>query len=140
MKTIKILLLAIMAASVFSCSKDKDENTGPDFSILGVSSVTVNKVTYKVNDDLLWIIDGATPFYISATEMQTASKHYTVEYVVSSSDEIKDVSATSIYSNASINVSSDTTTTGIVYKVIQITRPNYDEQLTYKIYFADIEY
>ena len=140
MKTIKILLIAIIALSVFSCNKDDDENTKPDFSVLGVSSVTVNNVTYKVNDDLLWITDGATPFYISATEMQTASKYYTVEYVVSSSDETKDVSATSIYSDASINVSSDTTTTGIVYKVIQFTRSNYDEQLTYKIFFADIEY
>jgi hypothetical protein len=139
MRTIKTLLLAIWAITICSCDKDDDQTSQSDFSVLGVSSVTVNNVTYEVNEKLFWVTDGATPFYVTATEMTTATKHCTIDYIVSSSGETKEASATSTYSDVLVVVTAKTTTDGIVYKVIDITRPNHEEHLTYNIFFADIQ-
>lgn len=139
MRTIKTLLLAIWAITICSCDKDDDKTSTSDFTVLGVSSVTVNNATYKVDEKLFWETDGATPFYISATEMTTATKHCTIDYVVSSSGGNKEASAKSTYSDVLVVVTSKTTTDGIVYKAIDITRPNHDEHLTYNIFFADIQ-
>ncbi len=137
MKIIRALFLAFWAIIVCSCDKD-DEISKSDFSVLGVSSVTINKVTYSVNENLYWATDGATPFYIRGTQMTASTKHCIIDYQVLSSDEAKEVSATSCYSDVLVAVSSDTTTEGIIYKVIDITRPSYKEHVTYNIYFADI--
>ena len=53
MNALKYLLLALVLIAAYSCDKDDNDVSEPNFSVLGISTVTINNVTYNVNDGIL---------------------------------------------------------------------------------------
>lgn len=136
MKAVKLILLLFVSMSIFSCDNDDEKSTDPDFSVLGISSVSINDVAYPVDENLLLVIEEGNLFYTSATQFHASTKHATIEYVVITLDDLKEVGATSLKPGVSIDIRTETTMEGFDYKVIDITRKGYDERVTYKIFFA----
>ncbi|MBP1639570.1 MAG: hypothetical protein H6Q17_1153 [Bacteroidetes bacterium] len=139
MRILKHLTFVFVAIAICACSKGSDEPSKADFSTLGIKDITVNNITYSVKNDLLLELKNSKNIVISALQMTESTKYCVIEYgVIPTTKDTPLVSITSCYSDVSVVVSSNTTTDGITYIVLDVTRNGHDERVTYKFYFSKI--
>lgn len=130
-----LLVLLLAAVFCFSCSKNEDKVTAADYSVLGITSATINGQQLNVNTNLLLDISNVKSMTITGVENQTSKKHMMLDYVViASTGGTPTVSFTSIYPDVSIVVAEKTGTTSPSFTVT-ITRKGYEEQLIYTFNF-----
>jgi hypothetical protein len=139
MKTIEILILFFVLASLFSCSKGDDENSDLDFKVLGITSVTINEKQFSVSNGALLDINNSDNITIIDMQTTMSIKQTQIEYVVwTNSQEASSVSVASRYSDVSITVNvktGDNNTSSVL-----VTRNGYDEQLIYKFTFIQFSH
>jgi hypothetical protein len=139
MKTIEILILFFVLASLFSCSKEDDENSDLDFKVLGITSVTINEKQFSVSNGALLHINNSDNITIIDMQTTMSIKQTQIEYVVwTNSQEASSVSVASRYSDVSITVNvktGDNNTSSVL-----VTRNGYDEQLIYKFTFIQFSH
>lgn len=135
MKKIKLLVLLLAAVFCFSCSKDDDKETPANYSVLGVTSATINGLLVNVNANMLLDVSNIKSMTITGIENQITKKHMMLDYVViASSGVTPTVSFTSIYPDVSIVVAEKTGATTPSFTVT-VTRKGYEEQLVYTFDF-----
>jgi hypothetical protein len=138
MKTIKTLVLFFVLASLFSCNKNKDENSDPDFKVLGITSVTINGKLFSVSNGTLLDLDKSDSIIVTGTQTNMALKQAQIEYVVwTNSQEASSVSVESNYPDVSISINKKTGDKN-TSSIVRVTRNGYDEQLIYKFTFTSV--
>ncbi len=132
MKTIKILILFLVFADIFACSKDDNADFDVDFSVLGITSVTVNGQQFNINNNVMLDIEGNHTIVVTGTQTTMSVKHMQIDYAVqTNSTDTFSVNVESDYPAVSV-VSSEETNDNSKSVVVVISRTGYDEQLTYK--------
>ncbi len=132
MKTIKILILFLVFADIFACSKDDNADSDVDFSVLGITSVTVNGQQFNINNNVMLDIEGNHTIVVTGTQTTMSVKHMQIDYAVqTNSTDTFSVNVESDYPVVSV-VTSEETVDNSKSVVIVISRTGYDEQLTYK--------
>ncbi len=132
MKTIKILILFLVFADIFACSKDDNADSDVDFSVLGITSVTVNGQQFNINNNVMLDIEGNHTIVVTGTQTTMSVKHMQIDYAVqTNSTDTFSVNVKSDYPAVSV-VTSEETIDNSKSVVVVISRTGYDEQLTYK--------
>jgi hypothetical protein len=135
MKAIRIIVLLLFSAVAFSCSKDDDNTATPDYSVLGVTSVTINGQQIKVNKGILLDLGNTTSVISNGFTNYATQKHAELSYTIrTSSGTTPSVSVMSSYPDASSVVVKNTSGTTPSFTVT-VTRNGYEEQLTYHFNF-----
>jgi hypothetical protein len=132
-----LFVLLITAVSLFSCSKENEQDPVADYKVLGVTSVTINGQEFNVKDGVLLDVAGTSS--IAADGMLIQSMHTEVSYVVLTSGEITpSVDVKSSCADVSVNIMEETFSGRPSYTVL-ITRKGYQEQLTYVFRFIGFD-
>ena len=132
MKTIKTLILFLVFVSLFACSKDDNEDFDVDFSVLGITSVTVNGQQFNISNNTMLDIEGNDTIVVTGTQTTMSVKHMQIDYAVqTNSTATFSVNVESDYPDVSV-VTSEETIDNLKSFVVVISRTGYDEQLTYK--------
>ncbi|MCG6188710.1 hypothetical protein [Maribellus maritimus] len=132
MKTIKTLILFLVFVSLFACSKDDNEDFDVDFSVLGITSVTVNGQQFNISNNTMLDIEGNDTIVVTGTQTTMSVKHMQIDYAVqTNSTATFSVNVKSDYPDVSV-VTSEETNNNFKSVVVVIYRTGYDEQLTYK--------
>ncbi|MDM8159957.1 hypothetical protein QUH73_09035 [Labilibaculum sp. K2S] len=139
MKTLKYLVLFFITIAICSCDKDDNEISKADFSVLGITSISVNNIAYSIDDNLLLKLEDSKNIAVTGSQITESTKHCVIEYsVLSTTKETPFVSAKSSCSGVSVNVDSNTTSDGITSIVLTVSRSEYKEQAIYKFNFVKI--
>lgn len=137
MKILRSLLLLITLVSLVACNKDDEKETAADFSVLGITSVTINGQQFNIKNDAILETDGVLS--VNATGIQTQGKHTQLEYAVFTDEGVMpSVVVNSSYSDVSIEIKKETNSSKTIHTV-NISREGYQEQLSYVFEFYVIK-
>jgi len=137
MKTLQRLLLLVAVVSLFACNKDDEKETAADFSVLGITNITINGQQFSIKNDA--ILETDSVLSVSATGILIQGKHAQLEYVVLMNEEVTpSVVVNSCYSDVLIEVKKETTAS-YTTNTVTISRDGYQEQLSYVFLFHVIK-
>lgn len=127
LNTFILALLFIVAG----CSKDENKVTEPDYSVLGITSVTINNEQLAVTGGSLLDVDQYESIAMDGLENQKAQKHLQLSYVIATdSDADLSIEVESNYSDVSVTYSQEPNGSQTTYMAV-VTRDGFDEQITY---------
>ncbi|WP_321317607.1 hypothetical protein [Labilibaculum sp.] len=139
MKTLKYLVLLFVTIAICSCDKDENEISKADFSVLGITTISVNDITYSIDDNLLLKLEDSRNIAVTGSQITESTKHCVIEYsVLSTTKETPFVSAKSSCSGVSVDVDSNTSSDGVTRIILTVSRSGYKEQAIYKFNFVKI--
>lgn len=115
-----------MLSIAFACSKS-DDLPSSDFTVLGVTSVKVGDVDYKVGQDCMLKLDHASNLGVVGTGNDVTAKEKKIDYAFKGS--LPEVKVTSIYADTKIEEKREDKPTKRV--TFRITRPGFKETLTF---------
>ncbi|MHA7111346.1 hypothetical protein ACRTDU_14545 [Sunxiuqinia elliptica] len=134
MKIFKLLLLLVLSFSLWSCNEHDDEVIKADFSVLGVTTVSINNKPYSVKEGMLLEVEEDELIALVGFESTQSTARLMIEYaVITSADEPFIVTAESAYSDVSITIDTEVDDDKI-HCVVQFSREGYQEQLSYEFY------
>lgn len=137
MNTFKFLTVLFFTFSISACDKDNEEPTKADFSVLGITSITINNTPFSIKDNILLESGESNNIAVTGTQTTESTKSCIIEYtVIQTKDETPEVSASCCYSDVTVNVTSETTSDRTKCITVNISRKGYKEQVTYKFYFV----
>lgn len=139
MKILKISILLLVVALTFSCSKSEDQPK-PDFSVLGLSSFTINGVAVDVKNTCLSSSSNELLFTASRTENNLNLRSFKAWYVIFTKKGVQpSVSASSIYPDATITVTKKDNFNNMETYSVEVKRDGYKEVGTYFLSFKILE-
>ena len=127
----RYLFFVFVLLLVFSCEKDTDNPTDPDYSVLGITSVTINDLQISVNGGSLLDVDQIESITVDGLENQMTRKHIQLSYIVlTNTDTDMSIEVESCHSDVSVTYNQEANGSQITYVVV-VTREGYEEQVTY---------
>lgn len=139
MKILKISILLLVVALTFSCSKSEDQPK-PDFSILGLSSFTINGVKVDVKNTCLSSNSNELLFSVRGTDSNLNLRSFKAWYVIFIKKGVQpSVSASSIYPDVTITVTKKENVNNMETYSVEVKRDGYKEVGTYFFSFNILE-
>lgn len=125
------LFFVFVLLLVLSCDKDTDKPIEQDYSVLGVTSVTINDEQISVTGGSLLDVDQQESIVMDGLENQKAQKHLQLSYVVATdTDTDLSIEVESSYNDVSIIYSQEPNGSQTTYMAV-VTREGFEEQITY---------
>lgn len=139
MKILKISILLLVVALTFSCSKSEDQPK-PDFSVLGLSSFTINGVKVDVKNTYLSSNSNELLFSVRGTDSNLNLRSFKAWYVIFIKKGVQpSVSASSIYPDVTITVTKKENVNNMETYSVEVKRDGYKEVGTYFFSFNILE-
>lgn len=131
------ILLLFSLVFLFSCVSEEEDEQAPDFTVLGITSVTINDKQFKVQEDgALLDREGDKLIIIRGTSYTKSLKQSQVDYSVAlESYRESTVSVESKYSDTNISVNRAVGDKNIVTYTVDVKRSGYKEHLIYTFLF-----
>ncbi len=116
---------------LFSCVSEEEDEQAPDFTVLGITSVTINDKQFKVQEDgALLDREGDKLIIIRGTSYTKSLKKSQVDYSVALESYWEStVSVESKYSDTNISVNRTVGDKNIVTYTVDVKRSGYKEHL-----------
>ncbi len=131
MNTLRNILLSTLVLLTFSCNKDEDKDTDPDYSVLGITSVSINDEQISVTGGSLLNVDQHESIVMDGLENQKTHKHLRLSYVVTANtDTDLSIEVDSNYNDVNVSYSQETDDNQTAYIAV-VTREGFEEQITY---------
>lgn len=144
MKPTNSLLILFFLVVLFACNDDDVELKDPDFSVLGITSVSINDSVYQVDESMKLQNTGST-IGVSAAGLEQAQMSGMLTYaIITQSQDTQSVVVTSCYSDVSIVETTEPSgiepsPENVTVLKFEITRPGYDEDFTYRFGFVNFD-
>ncbi|MGC3978379.1 MAG: hypothetical protein QM751_09260 [Paludibacteraceae bacterium] len=122
-----------------SCDKNDDTDAEANYSVLGITSITINGLDISIkNDGILLDLTDHSEIANTGLLNEPTNKHVELNYTILASNTTSpSVQVQSRYSDTSVNLV-QTQESQVVSYSIHVTRKGYQERVTYVLHFKNI--